>query len=267
MGSKSTIAWTDASWNPLRGTKGKWFCTKVSPGCKNCYAESMNIRFSGSKIPYVHGKDRIRLDEKTLQDPLCWRKPRRIFTCSMSDLFHENVLFSWVDEVFKVMARAERHTFQVLTKRPERMAEWARRWDDRVTVAKIERFPNIWMGTSVENQENLEKRIPFLHQVPAVTRFLSIEPLLGPLKLGRLPKPGWVIVGGESGPGARRMDPAWVREILAQCHLINIPVFVKQLGSVWAKENGAKNRKGEDPKEWPADLRVREWPSIPERIH
>ena len=289
MSDKSKIEWTDATWNPVRG------CTKVSPGCAHCYAETFAERFRGVPgHPYEQGFD-LRLVPEKLAEPLGWKKPLRVFVNSMSDLFHEDVPRRFILEVFAVMACADRHTFQVLTKRPERMAE--------ITSGMIEPdgkpplpLENVWLGTSVENQKFADERIPHLLRCPAAVRFLSCEPLLGPLDLtsirelraegfmrpldGRFNKLDWVIVGGESGHGARPCDIAWIRSIITQCRAAGVPCFVKQLGSnpamtlggqnthngmrTWAK--GAvwkiRDRKGGDPAEWPEDLRVREFPQI-----
>jgi protein gp37 len=216
MADGSAIEWTDATWNPVRG------CTKVSPGCKHCYAETFAERFRGvPDHPFEQGFD-LRLVENALELPLQWRRPRRIFVNSMSDLFHEDVPEPFVFRVFDVMRRASQHQFQVLTKRSERMAKIA---------AKLAIAPNVWMGVSVENGD-YTWRVRDLERVAAAVRFLSVEPLLGPID--DLPLKGihWVIVGGESGPRARPMSPAWVRSIREQCARARVPFFFKQWGGV-----------------------------------
>lgn len=278
MGDRSKIEWTDASWNPIRGTKGTWHCVKISEGCRHCYAERNNVWRGGPK--YKHGLDTYRLDGQILAHPLGWRKPRMVFVCSMCDLFEEGVPKPIIADVFSVIegARGRGHIFQVLTKRSWRMLRWVsehKRWVDYAAGAGAfeRRFGHVWFGVTVENQDVVEEaRILHLDETPAAVRFLSIEPMLGPIDLHlddcwaledqyvvgeRL---DWVIVGGESGPGARPMDLDWVRSIIGQCQEHGIPLFVKQLGTAWAKENGAKHAKGGDPAEWPRDLRIRQWP-------
>jgi protein gp37 len=392
----SNIEWTDKTWNPVIG------CTPVSPGCLNCYAATMARRLQANpavpeyaprlvdergnehrgavpedrratlkavRIAEVRGgravfTGEVRTLEGRLAEPLSWRKPCRVFVNSMSDLFHESVPFEFVDRVFAVMALCPQHTFQVLTKRPERMAEYLRSIADEDDVAgswgmmrlgnaagdlldgewihgegkrhrtSIEHFisdtheiddedsgyeaqpvawplPNVWCGTSVEDQARADERVPHLLRCPAAVRFLSCEPLLGPVKFSRI-KTGvsevtnvltgnwqasdridggacvgwgdkrihWVIVGGESGPGSRPCDVAWIRDIVRQCRASGVACFVKQLGAepitrtVWwpASQRGGykpdtghfvaklRDRKGGDPAEWPEDLRVREMP-------
>lgn len=222
MATKSTIEWTNATWNPVTG------CTKISPGCKHCYAERMAKRLK------LMGQDRYRDGFKlTLQDdlvdlPLRWRKPRLIFVNSMSDLFHKDVPAQFITQVFKTMEAAPHHTFQVLTKRSGRLRQLASKlpWPD-----------NVWMGVSVENQK-YTARIEDLVEVPAAVRFLSVEPLLGPIT--DLPLEGihWVIVGGESGPGARPMEADWVLDIRDACLEAEVPFFFKQWGGVNKKKTG-----------------------------
>ncbi|MBX6396585.1 MAG: phage Gp37/Gp68 family protein, partial [Alicyclobacillaceae bacterium] len=281
----------DMTWNPVRG------CSKVSEGCRNCYAMHQAHRFSGEGKPYdgltrttSHGPEwtgNVKLIHDVLPQPLKWKKPRRVFVNSMSDLFHEALPDEFIDRVFAVMALAEWHTFQILTKRPKRMHEYMKtgsRWEYVLHAANQIRptpnlsdwpLPNVWLGVSVENQKAADERIPFLLQTPAAVRFLSCEPLLGPVDLSEFkpfgckpreaigcPEPAidWVIIGGESGPRARPMYPEWARSLRDQCQESGVPVFVKQLGSAWAKQTGAKDAKGGDWDEWPEDLRVREWP-------
>jgi len=224
MPDKTGIEWTDATWNPVTG------CTKVSPGCAHCYAESITIRFKrgGAFLP---DKAAICLHEDRLEQPKRWRKPRMIFVNSMSDLFHEEVPFEFVDKVFEVMESCSWHTYQVLTKRPEKMLEYAQSRDHK-------NWPDhVWAGTSVENQYWIDRRIPILRQVPAAVRFLSCEPLLKALKLD-LEGIHWVIVGGESGPRARPMDISWVRDIRDQCLAERVPFFFKQWGGRNSKAGG-----------------------------
>lgn len=221
VSDNSAIEWTDATWNPVTG------CTKVSPGCKHCYAERFAERFRGVKgHPFEQGFD-LRLWPERLEQPLKWRSPRRIFVNSMSDLFHPGVPERFIGRVFEVMAAASHHQFQVLTKRPERALELAGRlpWPD-----------NVWMGTSVETQP-FTRRIDMLRKIPAHVRFLSCEPLLSSLTL-RLEGIHWVIVGGESGPGARPMEREWVTGIRDQCRSADVAFFFKQWGGVWKHRTG-----------------------------
>ncbi|HXF52094.1 MAG TPA: phage Gp37/Gp68 family protein [Dehalococcoidia bacterium] len=225
MAEHSTIEWTQATWNPVTG------CTKVSPGCAHCYAETFAERFRGVPgHPYQQGFD-LRLWPERLPLPLQWSRPRMIFVNSMSDLFHEDVPDDFIAEVFDVMTRASWHTFQVLTKRAERLVEMARRlpWPN-----------NVWMGVSVENQRFVS-RADLLRQTPARVKFLSCEPLLGPLRLD-LHGIDWVIVGGESGPGARPMRPEWARDVREQCQRAGVPFFFKQWGA--HDERGLRVGKG-----------------------
>lgn len=272
MSDNTSIEWTEATWNPIRARRkdgqpnkgGGWHCERVSPGCQHCYAERLNEKRFGTGLPY-NRKSRdlvdIYLDEKALTQPLHWRRrPRKIFVCSMTDLFGEWVPDEVIDLVFTVMALSPQHTFQVLTKRPERMREYLTN-ADRLYVLRssIEewlteddcrlRWPlrNVQCGVSVEDQERADKRIPELLGTPAAVRFLSCEPLLGPIKISGVCSCGtnyqtgplihgdrhhhelhWVIVGGESGPGARPCDEDWIRGIVQQCQSVRVPVFVKQ---------------------------------------
>ena len=222
MGDKSAIEWTDATWNPVTG------CTKLSPGCKHCYAERLSTRLKAMRNPrYYNGFD-LTLHPDQLVLPLKWKQPRRIFVNSMSDLFHEAIPEYFIHEVFSVMARAHWHIFQVLTKRAARLAELA---------ARLGWPPNVWQGVSVENADYVD-RVKYLREAPAAIRFLSIEPLLGPIP--RLPLHGihWVIVGGESGPHARPVEPQWVLGIRNQCVAAGVPFFFKQWGGRTAKSGG-----------------------------
>jgi protein gp37 len=299
MAQKTKIEWTDASWNPIRG------CSRVSEGCRNCYAEHTAARFSGPGKPYeglaeyktiqgpptVAGEASVGKSERTraekvarwtgvmkfvpehLEDPLRWKRPRRIFVNSMSDLFHEGVPDKWIHKIFLIMACSPRHTFQILTKRPERMRAYCSSNQTRdiilrelvdmaVTIPGVRvqigppiadgldgiTLPNVWLGVSVEDQATADARIPLLLQTPAAVRFISAEPLLGDLDLYKplhccartdhvhTPERGcwrrldWVIVGGESGPHARPMNPAWARSVRDQCQDAEVPFFFKQWG-------------------------------------
>jgi protein gp37 len=232
MGDKSAIEWTDATWNPVTG------CTKVSPGCKHCYAERLAARLLAMGNPRYRNGFRVTLHPDQLGLPLRWAEPRRIFVNSMSDLFHEAVPEEFIRRVFEVMARADWHVFQVLTKRATRLAELAPR---------LEWPANVWQGVSVENADYVE-RIPYLQQIPAVVRFLSVEPLLGPIPALPLAGIHWVIVGGESGPKHRPLDPGWVREIRDQCLEAGVPFFFKQWGGRTSKVGGRTL----DGQEWDA---------------
>jgi protein gp37 len=222
MSQQSTIEWTDATWNPVTG------CTKVSPGCDHCYAETFAERWRGVPgHPYEHGFD-LSLRPERLEEPLRWKSPKLVFVNSMSDLFHRDVPDDYIVSVFDVMRRATWHQFQLLTKRAERLLRLAR----KLTFA-----PNVWVGVSVESPKYYW-RINMLQRVPAEIRFLSCEPLLAPLPELPLSGIGWVIVGGESGPGARPMSPQWVRSIRHQCRVARVPFFFKQWGGVRKKELG-----------------------------
>lgn len=323
----STIEWTDKTWNPVRG------CSVISPGCVNCYAMKQAHRFSGQGRAYEgltkltkagpQWTGTVRTVEAALLEPLSWRKPRRVFVNSMSDLFHEDVPFEFIDQVFAVMALSRQHTYQILTKRAERMYQYmtnralsANYWKRAVPVGYSLEWeglslvpfplPNVWLGVSVEDQKHADERIPLLLQTPAAVRFISAEPLLGPVNLREVkvagigeewdpyitadavarpqsfgPRIDWVIVGGESGPGARPFDLAWARSIVQQCKSAGVACFVKQLGALPFQGKPAPievdgsvvatttfpilmslgDRKGGDPLEWPDDLRVREFPA------
>lgn len=261
MGDKTGIEWTDATWNPVTG------CSKVSQGCKNCYAERVFARaYARARVPInFQGKTVMTRQRKftdvqchaeRLDQPLRWKQPRKIFVNSMSDLFHDAVPDEFIFKVWSVMFHAHWHTFQVLTKRPERMAAWV---IERNRHAKPNR--NVWLGVSAEDQETFDDRVGWLSQTPAAVRFVSLEPLLGPIdstagldpcapdcqkqKVGEPPFSGhwhrgiesqvlhWVIVGGESGPGARPMHPDWARSLRDQCVAAGVPFFFKQWGE-WA---------------------------------
>lgn len=341
MGRETSIEWTEATWNPVRG------CSRVSRGCEHCYAESVARRFSGPGQPYEglvrldrDGKAKaqwngtVRLVYEHLGDPIRWTKPRRIFVNSMSDLFHEALAFEHVAAIFGVMASSPKHVFQILTKRPARAREffaWLDRREEQgramfpddapswrigqLLARELSRFglsgarpgtdatgwedfdprrqpwplPNVWIGVSVEDQQSADERIPDLLACPAAVRWVSYEPALGPIDfrrwtlaehgrhhIGAAPGLSWIVVGGESGPGARPFDLSWARSTIAQCRASGIACFVKQLGAdphVYVPPSGAPDdggdfvpigladRKGGDMGEWPEDLRVREMPA------
>jgi protein gp37 len=234
MSDNSPIEWTDATWNPVTG------CSKVSPGCAHCYAETFAERFRGvAGHPYEQGFD-LRLWPERLSVPLLWAKPRRIFVNSMSDLFHEDIPEGYVHEIFDVMAQASRHQFQILTKRHARLAELAPRlpWPD-----------NVWMGVTIENNR-WTLRADYLRAVPAVVRFISAEPLLGPLTDLDLDGIDWVIAGGESGHVRRPPRAEWFRELRDRCFSADVAFFFKQWG-------------GRHPKSGGRDLDGRTWDEFP----
>ncbi|MDJ0403930.1 phage Gp37/Gp68 family protein [Rhodococcus erythropolis] len=257
MSDKTGIEWTDATWNPVTG------CTKVSPGCDNCYAETFSERFRGTPGHYFEGGFDIQLRPDKLDQPLRWKRPRRIFVNSMSDLFHKDVPDEYIAKVFAVMALAPQHTFQILTKRHARMRSLLNAGDFQTAVAEHmlamtdeERLPdvgdplplpNVWLGVSTEDQKWADLRIPALLETPAAVRFISAEPLLGPINLEMLagktlgwnalddesiahPALDWVIVGGESGRNARPMHPAWATSLRDQCAHAEVPFLFKQWG-------------------------------------
>ena len=281
----SKIEWTDATWNPLAG------CSVTSPGCTNCYA----MRTAGVRLrnhqKYAGTTKMVKgnpvwtgqigqADDDVWTEPLRWRKPRRVFVNSMGDLFHPNVTDEQIDRAFAIMALCPQHVFQILTKQAARMCDYVSRRDTRFVLA------NVHLGVSVEDQQRADERIPVLLDTHAVRRFISAEPLLGPINLCAVEIAGlgiymdamtghcghpfftaagldWVIVGGESGPGSRVCDGQFVERIVDQCCGAGVPVFVKQLGAraVWGgKPLALKDRKGGDMAEWPASLRVRQMP-------
>ncbi len=221
---RSAIEWTEATWNPVTG------CSKVSPGCAHCYAETLSHRFRWSEKPWLpqHAAENVVLHPERLDQPLRWRRPRTVFVNSMSDLFHELVPLEFIERVFAVMVEAERHVFQVLTKRHERLAELA----DELPWPE-----NVWMGVSIENRRWAE-RADYLRQVPAAVRFISAEPLLGPLDSLDLDGIQWLIAGGESGPRHRRMDVEWVRDLHQSCDEAEVAFFFKQWGGRTPKAGG-----------------------------
>lgn len=235
--SDTTIEWTDSTWNPVAG------CTILTAGCTNCYAMRMAARLEAMGVEKYDGTTRssggrakwtgkIVLDHKALAVPHNWAKPRRVFVNSMSDLFHDDVPEDFVREVWKTMAETPRHTYQILTKRPERMAE---------IVPAFPVLPNVWLGTSVEDSRVLA-RIDVLRRIPAAVRFISFEPLIGSVADANLADIHWAIVGGESGPQARSMDPAWVDEIEAACRDAGTAFFFKQWGGRNKKASGRQLR-------------------------
>ncbi len=248
MSDKTKITWADATWNPVTG------CTQVSPGCDHCYAKAMAERFAGSSA-YPQGFD-VTVWPDRLDQPSRWQRPRRIFVCSMADLFHDAVPVEFIARVFAVAADNPRHTFLILTKRHGRMRTLL---NDRkfVNLVSLHRapcmttwpLPNVWLGVTAENQQWYDTRVPALMDTPSALRFVSVEPMLGPMRFDK-ECPDWVIVGGESGPGARRMDPQWVDSLIAECERYSVPLHFKQLGTVLARELGVRG-KGVDPSTWP----------------
>ena len=228
MADRTSIEWTDATWNPATG------CTKITRGCDNCYAERFAERWRGiPEHPYEQGFD-LRLWPSRLHQPSQWRKPRMIFVNSMSDLFHKRIDRSFVDKVFETMETVDRHIYQVLTKRSSLMKAYLR---ERYAGTAVPR--HIWCGVSVED-ESCRSRIRHLRETPASVRFLSIEPLLGPIENLQLQGISWVIVGGESGPKARPMKPEWVRDIRDRCAREGVPFFFKQWGGRTPRSGGRR---------------------------
>ncbi|HZC06483.1 MAG TPA: phage Gp37/Gp68 family protein [Ktedonobacterales bacterium] len=303
MSGKTGIAWTDASWNPIVG------CTRVSKGCNHCYAFQLHDqrhiawkrgRWDSAPAQYHQPFSRVQLLEDRLADPLHWRKPRRVFVNSMSDLFHPDVPGSYITRVWVTMRNAKQHTYQILTKRPERLLEWTQAQARMSGWPINDIWPDwIWLGVSVEDQAAADERIPLLLQTPAAVRFISTEPLLGPVNLRPwlfdwttvnkwsdgtdAPRLDWVIIGGESGPHARPIVPQPVdmsdylhtqlcihalRDVKRQCEDAGVPVFMKQFGAVLAKRLGYRDRHGANTAEWShtlmATLYKREWPTTAE---
>jgi protein gp37 len=306
MSQASSIEWTDATWNPVRG------CSRVSPGCEKCYAERVAGRFSGPGMPYhglavmgEHGPRwtrKVRMVPEHLADPLRWSRPRRIFVNSMSDLFHEELSNEDIASVFGVMAAAPQHTFQILTKRAQRMRDWfrwakdyalplqlalhhaqnrcehpaLRRDTDRI-ICQPWPLRNVWLGVSAEDQQRADERIPNLLETPAAVRFVSYEPAVGHVDFGKyivaarprvdmrelVPPLDQIIVGGESGPGARPFKLNWARSVVEQCRYAKVACFVKQMGTNALDAYGQRVKfanKGGNMSEWPEELRVREFP-------
>ena len=238
MSLDSSIEWTDATWNPVTG------CTKISPGCMNCYAERMSRRLKIMKQPrYCNGFE-VTLHPEVLEQPFLWRKSRSIFVNSMGDLFHELVPSSFIKDVFKTMTKTPWHRYQILTKRAERLAK----------LSPSLFWPkNVWMGVTVENMDYIE-RIDCLRHVPSTVRFISFEPLLGPILNPDLTEIDWVIVGGESGPKARPILPDWVKEIRNSCFEQHVPFFFKQWGGTRKWRNG-RELEGKIWNEYPRNMR------------
>lgn len=222
MSSHSSIEWTEVTWNPVTG------CAKISDGCKHCYAERMAGRLRAMGMEKYRRGFEVAVHENALKEPLGWKRPRLVFVNSMSDLFHEAVSAKFVESVFDVMNRAREHTFQVLTKRPERVLRLG---------SRLEWTPNVWLGVSIESERWLG-RLDMLADTGARVKFLSLEPLLGPLPGIDFSGVDWVIVGGESGPGARPMEADWVRDIRDGCAESGVPFFFKQWGGVFKKRRG-----------------------------
>jgi protein gp37 len=286
----TTISWTHApgfkgeTWNPIKATnietgKRGWFCTKPSAGCKNCYAEARN-RHIGNGLKYTHANaDKVRLELVNLDRPLTWRKPRMVFVCSMTDLFLELHTDEMILAIFATMVAANRHVYQLLTKRPQRMREFLERYVGNGTFTP-EQLQHCWFGTTTENQATADERAPELFALrsllPNAILWLSCEPLLGPVNLSGWifdiwgpPLLNWVVPGGESGMQARECLLTWIEAIVADCDLAGVPCFVKQLGRHPANDlDGTetpltlKDRKGEDWDEWPERLRVRQFPDM-----
>ena len=222
MSTTSKIEWTEVTWNPVTG------CTKISHGCKFCYAERMSKRLKAMGMEKYRNGFSVTLHDYVLDEPLKWREPRLVFVNSMSDLFHKSVPTEFIQSVFEVMNQASQHTFQVLTKRPSRVSQ---------LNGKVNWTPNTWMGVSIESEKWID-RLDILKSTDAQIKFLSLEPLLGPLPSLDLNGIDWVITGGESGPGARPMDPDWVRDIRDNCVQSEVPFFFKQWGGVFKKRTG-----------------------------
>ena len=235
MGLKSAIEWTESTWNPVTG------CTKISQGCKHCYAERMSERLQAMGQPNYRNGFEVTLQPRMLELPLKWKRPQRIFVNSMSDLFHEDVPLDYIQRVFDVMRRAHWHRFQILTKRADRLAE---------LDPSLSWPPNVWMGVSVENLDHAD-RIDHLRRTRARVKFLSLEPLLGPLPGLNLQGIDWAIVGGESGPGARPVEESWILGIRDQCREAGVAFFFKQWGGKNKKKSGRL-------------LEGRTWDQIPE---
>jgi protein gp37 len=268
MGKTTGIEWTDSTWNPIRG------CSRVSEGCRNCYAESVAARFSGPGRAYEglaafrvigkgtpnerrepHWTGEVRLIEKHLEDPIRWKEPQKIFVNSMSDLFHPGVNAEWLAEIFGIMARAPQHTYQILTKRPERMLDVLTRGVNRDIVELFSKkytrtwLPsNWWFGVSIEDQDSANHRLPILAECPAAVRFVSYEPAIGPVDfvaaMGADPilvsAFDWIICGGESGPNARPMHPDWARIARNQCSAAGVPFFFKQWGEFLPRDQQSR---------------------------
>jgi len=234
------IHWTDETWNPVTG------CSKISTGCQHCYAERMAKRLAGRFGYPADEPFRVTFHPLRLQEPYRWRKPRRVFVCSMGDLFHDDVDPDWIDAVWQIMGTLPQHTFQVLTKRPANMRKWF-----ESTPADTD-LPNVWIGTTTENREAYRERVSILLSIPAAVRFVSVEPMLQPIDAGFVHYLDWVIVGCESGHRRRRCSIEWVRDLVKQCKQAGVATFVKQLD--------IDGRVERDVEKFPADLQIREYP-------
>jgi protein gp37 len=230
VSDKSGIEWTEATWNPVTG------CSKVSPGCAHCYAETLSLRFGWSTQPWTpqNEAENVVLHPERLAIPLRWRRPRMVFVNSMSDLFHEQIPDEYIEQVFAIMAAAPRHTFQILTKRPAQMAAWFQRADPRW---RREPLANVWLGVSIEN-DRWVGRAEILRHTPARVRFISAEPLLGPLDHLDIARIDWLIVGGESGHRHRPMELGWVRDLRDRANAADVAFFFKQWGGRTPKTGG-----------------------------
>lgn len=264
----SSIEWTNETWNPVTG------CTRITPGCDNCYMFQQYPRLRGMGVPgYDKAPDVVQMWPDRLDIPMRWSKPRLVFVNSMSDLFHPDVAIEFIEQVFDVMARTPEHTYQVLTKRPARAVRFLEEYNPE--DLGVQPLPNVWVGVSVTGGPETAPFLDQLGRIRAAVRFVSYEPALEPFDFTQwlLPfEPGcidWLIVGGESGPGARPFNVGWAESVIAQGAHAGVPVFVKQLGrrpylttpgqTAWRPSN---TNKGSDPSDWPAAWRVREWPRV-----
>ena len=253
----SSIEWTDETWNPVTG------CSRVSPGCDNCYMFALYPRLKGMRVPgYDASPDVVQLQPGRINTPLMWNKPRRVFVNSMSDAFHRDVPDDYLLSMFQVMKQSidqAGHVFQILTKRPGRAVAW---WQKHSKYFPEGWPDNIWLGTSVENQK-YTPRLTVLARVPAPVRFASVEPLLGPVDITAWLSDGslsWVIVGGESGQRARALGLKWLDSLKSQCDESDVPLFIKQLGTLWARAKDSSDPKGGSPADWPEGITSREYP-------
>lgn len=262
------IQWTDATWNPTTG------CDRISPGCDNCYALTMarrlkamgQAKYQNDGHPTTSGPGfGLTVHSDVLAEPYKWRKPRRVFVNSMSDLFHARVPWEFIADVWRVMEETPQHTYQILTKRAARLPRVLGRVHEALGLT--EPLPNVWLGTSIESDDHTQ-RANALRQAPAAIRFISAEPLIGALPNLSLTAIDWLIIGGESGAGARPLEPWWVSDLLHEARLAGTAPFVKQLGSVWARNTTVASQtvhawgdtKGGNPEYWPAEFRVRDYP-------
>jgi protein gp37 len=264
----TAIQWTDQTWNPTTG------CDRISPGCDNCYALTMarrlkamgQAKYQNDGNPVTSGPGfGLTVHSDVLAEPYRWAKPRRVFVNSMSDLFHARVPWEFIADVWRVMEDTPQHTYQVLTKRPERLARVLTRVHE--ALGRTEPLSNVWLGTSIEDADYARRALA-LAEAPAAIRFISAEPLIGAVPNLDLVDIDWLIIGGESGSGARPLDVAWVEDLLVNCFETATAPFVKQLGSVWARDTSHSGKtvhahgdtKGGDPQYWPSHLRFRTYP-------